>query len=54
MSSLDLASITYKKYSENMRKDGQNRKEKWPPIKEPIELYEVDSENKYFDKIKGF
>ena len=37
-----------------MRKDGQNFEEKWPPVKGPSKPSEVDSENKYFDKIEGF
>ena len=37
-----------------MQKDGQNREEKCPPVKEPSEPSEADSEDKYFDKIKGF
>ena len=37
-----------------MKKDDQNREEKWPPLKEPSEPSEDDSRDKYFDKIKGF
>ena len=35
-------------------KYGQNHEEKWPPVKGPSEPSEVDSEDKYFDKIKDF
>ena len=36
-----------------MQKDDQNHEEKWPPVKGPSEPSEVDSGDKYFDKIKG-
>ena len=37
-----------------MCKNGQNHEEKWPPLKGTSEPSEVDSGDKYFDKIKGF